>query len=946
MIGRFIYRFALLIVGIWAVVAVAGNSLAPQLEGVVADKDQPFLPTGTATSLAVQRSAEAFSQTPTDNVGYLVLERHGPLTDQDRVFYDKLVTALRADPQHIFEVADWWQLPALSHVAQSDDRHVVTAGLRLYGTVGSTEAVDSIMAARNAVAKLHPPEGLHVYVTGPGATIMDEFAEIDRQMQLITEFIMAVLLILLVIIFRSPISALVPLVSVMLALAVAKPIIAVLAANELIGVSLFAIAVSVAVSVGAGTSFGIFLIGRYHERRRQDLDPVAALADAYRGVAPAIIGSTLIVVAPLGAVGWLSLARISMFATTGVLCAIGMLAVGVAALTLTPALIALASRADLLKPPRRKNVRRQWRRIGTHVARWPAPILVATGVFVLIMLIALPGVPIGWDERTSTSPASEANRGYRAVDEHFGPNQLQPGVVTIEADHDLRTVAGLSALERVTAAIMGISGVRMVQSASHPAGMVSKQAALSATGGNIGDRLDEFADQLAARPAAIGNLDAAVGDLLNGLDLIQTGMQAGSYALGGVSLAVNLTQQATVKVRTRAGDVSEIFDPLRSFVRVIADCPNTPVCSSAQEAVQWATGVVDGSGKLVDAVEQLAQSTVNAAAGVQAPDLPALLAKVSTEIDQVRGLAAGLREVLKNPRPVPTAELPDYLHKLVAVSEGGVGTDLYSSRQILTDPTLRPVLSQFFSPNGHATRLFVYGNGSEWGNDGAVRARAIVAAVGDATKDSTLKPTAVELTGVGPATRDLQDIVASDLTLLVLITLGVVLVVCAVVLRSTLAGLVVLGTIAASYVCALGASVFIWHRLLHQELHWSVAPIAFVSMVGIASGGNLLFAMRIREELTDGMRTSIIRAFAATGAIVTAGGVAVGITMLPLTSSDVLSVSQIGVTVGLGLLLNALVVRAFVLPAMMVVLDRWLWWRRPEVSDDEQEELEPVTATT
>lgn len=117
----------------------------------------------------------------------------------------------------------------------------------------------------------------------------------------------------------------------------AKPIVSVLVDRDFIGISLFSLGLSVAVVVGAGTGFAMFLIGRYHERRRQHIAPAAALADAYRGVAPAIAGATFIVVTSLGAVGWLSLARIGMFATTGILCSIGVLAVGLAALTLTPA---------------------------------------------------------------------------------------------------------------------------------------------------------------------------------------------------------------------------------------------------------------------------------------------------------------------------------------------------------------------------------------------------------------------------------------------------------------------------------------------------------------------------------------------------------------------------------------------------------------------------------
>lgn len=942
MIARLLYRFALLIVGVWAFAAVAGNSLAPPLERVVADLDQPFLPAGTATSLAVQRSAAAFSQAPTDNVGYLVLARDGQLTDQDRTFYDQLVVALRADTRHVYEVTDWWRMPAAADTAVSRDRHVVTATLRLDGMTGSTEAIDSITAARTIVAGLHPPDGLHVYITGAGATIMDEFAAIDRQTQVITLVTLGVLLVFLVILYRSPITAMVPLVSVMSGLTVAKPIISDLASREVISVSLFSLSISVAVAVGAGTGFAIFLIGRYHEQRRKGFGAADALADAYRSVAPAIVGSTLIVVAPLAAVGWLSLARISMFATTGILCAIGVLAVGLSSLTLTPALIALASRADLVKPPQRERLRRRWRRIGTHVARWPAPILVATSVFVLIMLLGLPGVPIGWDETASTSPDTEANRGYRAVNQHFDANHVQPDVVTIEADEDLRNPAGLTAIGRITGAIMGITGVRLVQSASHPGGMISKQASLSATGGNVGDRLDQFSDLLTAKETTFADLDTAVRELGSGLDLIQSGMQAGAYALGGVSLAVRVTQQATDKIRARAADIAEIFDPLRSFVGAIRNCRTTPVCSSAQEAVQWATSVIDASNKLVEAAEQLAKATVDAAAAPGVP-LPAVLSAVSNEMAQVRGMAAQLREVLSNARPVPPQDLPDYLHQLAAVSQGSPGANLYASRRILTDPSMRPTLDQFFSPNGHATRLFVYGTGLEWGDEGAMRARAVSAAVSDAAKGGTLKPTAVELTGVGPATRDLQDIVGGDLALMVVITLGVILFIAALLLRSPIAGFVVLATILASYVCALGASVLLFHRLLHHDLHWSVPPIAFVSMVGIASGGNLLFALRIREEVSAGLRTSIIRASAATGMVVTAGGVVVGLTMLALGISSVLSVAQIGVTVGLGLVLNALVVRAFVLPAMMVVLDRWLWWPRRPASDDE--ELEPATAT-
>ncbi|MFV0493515.1 RND family transporter [Mycobacterium sp.] len=942
---RFIQRFALLIVGFWALAAVVGNSLAPPLERVVADADQPYLPSGTPTALAMQRAAKAFAQAPTDNIGYVVLVRNGILGDQDRQFYGDLLTALRSDSGHVLDITDWWRVPATAPAAVSEDKHMVIAPIRLGGLIGTTEAIDSINSVRGIVASQPAPEGMHVYVTGPGATIMDEFDAVDRQSMVITAATFLVLLILLLIVYRSLITAMVPLVSVAMALAVAKPVISDLGSRGVVSVSQFSLSVSVAMAVGAGTGLGIFLLGRYHERRRQQIPPAEALADAYRGVAPAIAGSVLIVVAPLVVMGWLSIARISMLATTGLLFGIGVIAVGASALTLTPALISLAGRNDLSKPPRRERLHDRYRRIGVQVARWPAPILVSSGVFVFILILALHEVPIGWDETTATSPKSESRRTYELVNRHFPPNQLFPDVVTIETSRDIRTPAGLAGIERVTSAIMGISGVRMVQSASHPGGMVSKQASLTPTGGNLGDLIDIFADRMAAGEGSFVELDAAISDLIGGLDMIQAGPRSGNYALGGVSLAINLTQTAISKIRAVNADVSDIFNPLRSFVASITECRSTPVCVAAQEVLQWATDVTDGSTNLIGSTDDLLKSIADATGRAGLPDLDIALMGISAHVEQVRAEAAGLRVTIASSRPVPTPELASYLRRLVPISQGGPGVDLYSSRRILTDPNMRPVLNEFFSPNGRATRLYVYGNGREWGHDGARRARTIAAVVADTTRSGPLRSTGIELTGVGPVTRDLQDSIGGNLKTMVGLTLGVILLISALLLRSLLAGTVLLGTLVTSYLCALGASALILQRILNHPVLWTVPPIAFVSMLGVASGANLVFVLRVREGLYAGLRTSVMRASAATGGAATAGGLVVGIPLLALAASRVTGVAQIGVTVGLGLLLNALVVRTFVLPALMVVLDRWLWWSRTPAGEEEQEYDQQVRHT-
>jgi RND superfamily putative drug exporter len=69
-----------------------------------------------------------------------------------------------------------------------------------------------------------------------------------------------------------------------------------------------------------------------------------------------------------------------------------------------------------------------------------------------------------------------------------------------------------------------------------------------------------------------------------------------------------------------------------------------------------------------------------------------------------------------------------------------------------------------------------------------------------------------------------------------------------------------------------------------------------------------------------------VRAFAATGGVVTTAGIVFGITMFALAGSSVLSIAQMGTTIGVGLLLDTLVVRTFMLPLLIALLGRWFWW--------------------
>jgi putative drug exporter of the RND superfamily len=96
--------------------------------------------------------------------------------------------------------------------------------------------------------------------------------------------------------------------------------------------------------------------------------------------------------------------------------------------------------------------------------------------------------------------------------------------------------------------------------------------------------------------------------------------------------------------------------------------------------------------------------------------------------------------------------------------------------------------------------------------------------------------------------------------------------------------------------------------------------------LAVGSDYNLLLVSRMKEELSAGINTGIIRAMGGTGKVVTTAGLVFALTMASMAVSDLLIIGQIGTTIGLGLLFDTLVVRAFMTPSIAALLGRWFWW--------------------
>jgi RND superfamily putative drug exporter len=102
--------------------------------------------------------------------------------------------------------------------------------------------------------------------------------------------------------------------------------------------------------------------------------------------------------------------------------------------------------------------------------------------------------------------------------------------------------------------------------------------------------------------------------------------------------------------------------------------------------------------------------------------------------------------------------------------------------------------------------------------------------------------------------------------------------------------------------------------------------MSVIILLAVGADYNLLLVARLKEEIHAGLNTGIIRAMGGSGSVVTAAGLVFAFTMISMAVSELTVIGQVGTTIGLGLLFDTLVIRAFMTPSIAALLGKWFWW--------------------
>jgi putative drug exporter of the RND superfamily len=915
-VPRMVRALAIPIIVFWALLAVTTNTFVPQVEKVAEELAGPMVPHYAPSQRALLRIGEKFHESNSTNLTMVVFEADRPLGDQDHRYYDDLMRRLKQDTKHVQYVMDLWGKPITAAGAQSLDGKCTYVLLRLAGDIGQIEANQSVDAVRDIIKKDTPPSGLKVYVSGAAPLASDTLTIANASLNNVTIVTIFLILTMLLLVYRRVSTLLVPLAGVLIEMLVAKGVIATLGHYGYIELSSFAVNIVIALTLGAGTDYGIFLLGRYHEARQAGESREESFYIAYKGVTPVIIGSGLTIA---GACYCLTFARLNYFHTMGPAVAVSMLFTIAAALSLGPALLAVGSLFGMYEP-KSKAKAHLYRRIGASVVRWPVPILAASSAVVMLGALFVPTYRQNYDDRQYQPADAPANLGFAAADRHFPKSKLFSEMLMVETDHDMRNSADFISLDRVAKSLIRLPGVAMVQSITRPMGRALERAKIpylfTTQGSGNGQQLPFNVQQNTntAEQAQIQTHSVAV--LRKEIDFFQNM----SDELHKTVLTVQDLTRVTEEMNSEISNLDDFFRPIKSYFYWEKHCFDVPLC--------WALRSVFDT---LDNIDKLAADVKDAQNSLEVIDriLPQIITQLKLTADDTEALAALLVKTYGSSdlQSTQTNQTFDDMVNVGLDFDTAQSDDFfYIPREGFDNDDVKTGMQLLMSPDGKAARFIVTHEGDAMGPEGVEHVDKFPGAITIILKETSLAGARVYIGGSGSNDKDIKEYAASDLLIAAIAAFALIFMIMLVLTRSLVAALVIPGTVAFSYAGAFGLSILVWQHLIGLHLHWLVLPLTFIILVAVGSDYNLLLIARVKDEVHAGLHTGLIRALGSTGGVVTSAGLVFAFTMLAMLTSDLRTIGQVGSTVCIGLLLDTLIVRSFVVPCILRILGPWFWW--------------------
>ena len=886
---RVVSRRPGMVVAVWLLAATLVSAAAPSLTRLAAEGQANLLPKDSESFRVKELVNRAWPEQSSQSTAVVVLERPGKLSADDTRFARRLVAAFQnpGRPADVLRVLGPRSAPEVAARLVSRDATMELLVVPMSGSfvAPSTHRAVAWLQAQAATVDHDRPSGLQISWTGDSVLGRDYMNDVQQSLNRAAVATVALLLVVLLVVYRSILVALVPLATIGVSLVLARGVLAWLTqagweVSPLVELFL------VVVLFGSGTDFCLFLAWRFGEHWDAN-DPEGAMEATLRNATGALLTSAGTVIAGLSLMGT---TRFKLFSSTGPSVALGLALTLVAALTLTPALLVLLARyrprsfAGLTGPSGEF-----WDRLAHGALKRPMLTWLAT--LALMTPPALLGLRTRYIQDTlSEIPTRTASvQGLRRVAEKFGEGFLAPTTIVLESvspEGDLKKSRGLAMIDDTSRFLSQKKSLNEVRSATQPLGSTAM--------------LDP-----ARISSRLGEVNKGFVRMVDGATQLHDGLIKG---VAQIRLAAMLESA-----------VKGTWNQFRSGA-------NPP--ASGQSTSHRLLSNVQGTAATLDQVnDHVDGAATQAAAGVTSS--PSTSATQETNpremmVHELARAADGAGQIADGARRAK--------QEVSEILDDPVGRDtldrlLITPRTIREHPDLLKSFAAYISPDGRLTRIDLI-QAERMNSEAAMdQIVALRRQLGDYLGESRGLEVRAGFTGNNADSADIRALTQSDQHWTWFIVPAGVFVILLLALRDPWACMNLVATMLLTYAFALGITHAVFVTWLGDEgLDWKVPYFLFVLLVAVGVDYNVFLMSRLHEEArAHGLLNGIRRAVAATGGLISSAAAITACSFASLLLSPLSSLRQLGFALVVGVTVDAVLVRPVLVPC-----GHWLMKRRIE----------------
>ena len=688
-------------------------------------------------------------------------------------------------------------------------------------------------------------------------------------------FTVMIIIVVLLVMFRSIVTPFVPLIAVG---------IAYLLGQSFVGwfVEWFGFPVSpqtqsflIVILFGIGTDYVILLLNRFKEELEHH-DKNQAVINTFKTA-----GKTVFISGISGAIlfGVLYFANFEIYrSAVGV--AVGILALLLSLFTILPILMSLIGKYIFWpsKHTSGSGESKIWTPLGMLSLKFPTRIIF-TVVAVLIALIYFYDDEVQYDSLSELDDSYSAVHAVNTISDSFDAGSTFPVEVIFSNDESLITSDGLTRVESVSDAVTKLDGVKEVQTLTRPVGDKMDELSVSYQLNEANDGLTEIQDGLTEISSGLTEINEQISSAdMSGGDLseLESGVQELSTGIDGVSQYLSAT-----------GDVN----------------------GASQQLAQLSQGTNQLSQGVTQANQQI--QTMTEQSQTQMSELAAGLSEMATGLDEINN---GVSQV---------GDLMTAINDNEATNSTGINVP----NEMIENEEFQSAIDQYSFADGQAVKMNVILDVDPYSNEAIGVLDDIEETVDSEMQRLDNEETTAYYSGVTSMNRDLDTVTSEDYTNVVILFIVTLFVILAVLFKSLILPVVMISSIFITYFSSMTISQWLLSLFGIDQLNWAVPFFSLIIFVALGIDYSIFIIDRFREEVRySSIREAIELSVRRMGTVVITAVIILTGTFAALYPSGIAILVQVTSVIIFALLFYAFVVLPLLIPAMIATLKRGTFW--------------------